>query len=81
MLAGHDSSRRKRAALRISTDPVFLQYGSHVCGRKAHRRSAVRHRVWYDCVAEGHKAPEVLAMNPRGQVPVFKDGDTVVSES
>ena len=31
--------------------------------------------------AEGHKAPEVLALNPRGQVPTFKDGDVVVNES
>jgi len=31
--------------------------------------------------AEGHKTPEVLKLNPRGQVPVLKDGDTVVSES
>lgn len=41
----------------------------------------VRQRVCSDCVAEGHKTAEVLAMNPRGQVPVFKDGDTIVSES
>ncbi len=33
------------------------------------------------CVAEGHKTPEVLKLNPRGQVPVLKDGDVVVSES
>lgn len=31
--------------------------------------------------AKGHKTPEVLAMNPRGQVPVFKDSDTIVNES
>ncbi len=31
--------------------------------------------------AEGHKTPEVLELNPRGQVPVLRDGDTVVSES
>jgi glutathione S-transferase len=28
-----------------------------------------------------HKTPEFLAMNPRGQVPVLRDGDTVVYES
>lgn len=28
-----------------------------------------------------HKTPEYLAMNPRGKVPVLKDGDTVVYES
>ncbi|KAA6426158.1 MAG: hypothetical protein FRX49_04010 [Trebouxia sp. A1-2] len=31
--------------------------------------------------SKGHKTPEVLELNPRGQVPVLKDGDTVVSES
>ncbi|XP_065186247.1 glutathione S-transferase A-like isoform X3 [Sycon ciliatum] len=28
-----------------------------------------------------HKGPEVLALNPRGQVPTFKDGDLVLGES
>lgn len=28
-----------------------------------------------------HKSPQVLAINPRGQVPAFKDGDVVVNES
>ncbi|XP_036433834.1 glutathione S-transferase rho [Colossoma macropomum] len=28
-----------------------------------------------------HKGPEVLALNPRGQVPTFKHGDIVVNES
>jgi glutathione S-transferase len=28
-----------------------------------------------------HKSPELLAMNPRGRVPVLKDGDYVVFES
>lgn len=28
-----------------------------------------------------HKGPEVMAINPRGQVPAFKDGDTAVNES
>lgn len=28
-----------------------------------------------------HKAPEFLALNPRGQVPCLRDGDVVVSES
>lgn len=28
-----------------------------------------------------HKAPQMLAMNPRGQLPVLKDGDYVVFES
>ncbi|KAL6473424.1 hypothetical protein MHYP_G00169850, partial [Metynnis hypsauchen] len=28
-----------------------------------------------------HKGPEVLALNPRGQIPTFKHGDIVVNES
>jgi len=28
-----------------------------------------------------HKSEEVLALNPRGQFPTFKDGDAVVNES
>ncbi|XP_062582103.1 glutathione S-transferase A-like [Saccostrea cucullata] len=28
-----------------------------------------------------HKGPDVLKLNPRGQMPVFKDGDIVVNES
>jgi Glutathione S-transferase, N-terminal domain len=28
-----------------------------------------------------HKSPDVMAINPRGQVPAFKDGDAIVNES
>jgi glutathione S-transferase len=28
-----------------------------------------------------HRAPEYLAINPRGRVPTLRDGDTVVCES
>ncbi|XP_065186244.1 glutathione S-transferase A-like [Sycon ciliatum] len=28
-----------------------------------------------------HKTEEVLALNPRGQVPAFKDGDVIINES
>jgi glutathione S-transferase len=28
-----------------------------------------------------HKAPQMLAMNPRGRLPVLRDGDYVVFES
>ncbi|KAK9832329.1 hypothetical protein WJX74_006526 [Apatococcus lobatus] len=30
---------------------------------------------------KGHKSEEILAINPRGQVPTFKDGNSVVNES
>ena len=30
---------------------------------------------------QDHKSPQMLAMNPRGRVPVLKDGDYVVFES
>ena len=30
---------------------------------------------------EEHKSPEVMAINPRGQLPAFKDGDAIVNES
>jgi glutathione S-transferase len=28
-----------------------------------------------------HKSPEVLALNPRGQVPTFKLGNTIINDS
>ena len=34
-----------------------------------------------DTAAEEHKAPEYLAINPRGQLPSLVDGDIVVCES
>lgn len=30
---------------------------------------------------KGHKSDEILALNPRGQVPTFKDGAVVINES
>ena len=30
---------------------------------------------------EEHKGPEVMALNPRGQIPTFKDRENVVNES
>ena len=39
----------------------------------------VSHRI--DPARRGHKTPEFLAMNPRGKVPVLKDGDRVLYES
>jgi len=38
-------------------------------------------RVEVDLAAGAHKAPEFLAINPFGQVPVLVDGDTVVADS
>ena len=29
----------------------------------------------------GHKGPDIMAINPRGQVPTFSDKGTVVNES
>ncbi len=37
------------------------------------------HRI--DPAKRGHKTPEFLAMNPRGKVPVLKDGDLILYES
>lgn len=34
-----------------------------------------------DLAGGAHKAPEFLALNPNGQVPVIEDGTTVVSDS
>ena len=31
--------------------------------------------------AEEHKGPEIMALNPRGQVPTLVDGDIIVGES
>ena len=39
----------------------------------------VSHPLQFD--KQEHKAPHILAMNPRGRLPVLKDGDYVVFES
>ena len=31
--------------------------------------------------AAGHKSPEIMALNPRGQVPTFNDNGIIVNES
>ena len=37
---------------------------------------------WNQLIPPGdHKSPEVMALNPRGQIPTFKDGDAIVNES
>ena len=33
------------------------------------------------CCLEEHKCDEVKALNPRVQLPTFKDGDAIVNES
>eukprot|EP00891_Asterochloris_glomerata_P000644 jgi/Astpho2/644/Aster-04484 len=30
---------------------------------------------------KGHKSDEILALNPRGQVPTYKEGSTIINES
>ena len=45
-----------------------------------HKGLAYRsHMLQFD--RQEHKAPQMLAMNPRGQLPVLRDGDYVVFES
>jgi glutathione S-transferase len=34
-----------------------------------------------DILGGGHKAPDVVALNPMGKLPILKDGDTVVTEN
>lgn len=34
-----------------------------------------------DVMAGGHKAPEIVALNPMGKLPILVDGDVVVTES
>jgi len=36
---------------------------------------------WVDILAGAQKAPEFLALNPMGKLPVIQDGDALVSES
>ncbi|MBB1489271.1 glutathione S-transferase family protein [Oceanospirillum sediminis] len=44
--------------------------------------AGIDHKVINVDLANGeHKKPEFLALNPAGQVPVIRDGDTVLSDS
>jgi len=43
------------------------------------RLTYVSHQLHFD--KQEHKSPHMLAMNPRGRLPVLKDGDYVVFES
>lgn len=37
--------------------------------------------VTVDIMAGGQKAPDILALNPMGKIPILKDGDTVITEN
>ena len=63
---------------------LYWGSGSAYCWRVLlaleHKRLAYRsHLLKFD--QQEHKAPQMLAMNPRGQLPVLRDGDYVVFES
>ena len=36
---------------------------------------------YVDLMAGGHKAPEIVALNPMGKLPILTEGDAVVTES
>ena len=62
-------------------------YGHPISGH-AHRAKALLHilaiefeDIVLDLKAGAHKAPEFLALNPLGQVPVLVDGDLVLRDS
>lgn len=63
---------------------LYWGSGSPYCWRVLlaleHKRLAYRsHALKFD--QQEHKAPQMLGMNPRGQLPVLRDGDYVVFES
>ena len=63
---------------------LYWGSGSPYCWRVLlaleHKRLDYRsHALKFD--QQEHKAPQMLAMNPRGQLPVLRDGDYVVFES
>ena len=63
---------------------LYWGSGSPYCWRVLlaleHKRLEYRsHLLKFD--QQEHKAPQLLAMNPRGQLPVLRDGDYVVFES
>lgn len=35
---------------------------------------------WVDLMSGAHKAPDILALNPMGKLPILLDGETVVTE-
>jgi glutathione S-transferase len=63
---------------------LYWGSGSAYCWRVMlaleHKGLAYRsHQLHFD--TQEHKAPQLLAMNPRGRLPVLRDGDYVVFES
>jgi glutathione S-transferase len=63
---------------------LYWGSGSAYCWRVQlaleHKRLPyVSHLLKFD--SQEHKAPQMLAMNPRGKLPVLRDGDYVVFES
>jgi glutathione S-transferase len=36
---------------------------------------------YVDLMAGAHKAPEILALNPMGKLPILTDGEIVVAEA
>jgi glutathione S-transferase len=63
---------------------VYWAAGSPFCWRVLlaleHKRVAWRSHLMQPDFHE-HKSPQMLAMNPRGRLPVLRDGDYVVFES
>jgi glutathione S-transferase len=63
---------------------VYWAAGSSFCWRVLlaleHKRLAWRSHLMQPEFHE-HKSPQMLAMNPRGRLPVLRDGDYVVFES
>jgi glutathione S-transferase len=83
------SSRRARPGLRPEGGPgmaLELYWGSgspyswRVLLALEHKRLPYESRLLQFSKQE-HKSPQMLRMNPRGRVPVLKDGDYVVFES
>jgi len=70
----------------LPTEPLVL-YGlplSGHCHRVALFLSLLRLPFRYeelDLAAGAHRQPDFLALNPFGQIPVLKDGDTVLADS
>src|SRR5664279_5223680 len=87
-LRAHDSKRPLQSPVgrRLKRMAIELYWGSGsaYCWRVLlaleHKRLPYQsHRLHFD--RQEHKAPQMLAMNPRGKLPVLRDADYVVFES